>query len=368
MSPRPAVLFGGISPEHDVSIITGLLAAQALAGAGHDVEAIYWSKRGDFYAVDPGLNPDAFVQGVPAGATELQFHVGAGFTTKGGGFGRKARQLEADVVVNCCHGGPGEDGTLQGLLDLAGLRYTGPSVAGASLGMDKLAFAAVCTSAGLPHLPTVAVDPNDPGAAPFDGPYIVKPRFGGSSIGIETFASWDDVSAFVRMPNPNLRRGIVVEPFRDGAQDIEIAIRRHPELQLSALSKPEKGGAIFDYRNKYVPGEGMTSSNRETPAQLPANIASVARDAARAVAHLAVVRGLARLDFLLIGDELFVNEINTIPGSLTKHLWVDPQIPFPTLLGDMIAEAMAGPGAAYSTEGADGSILRSSASIASKLG
>lgn len=365
---QPAVLFGGISPEHDVSIITGLLAAQALAKAGQRPEAIYWSKRGDFYAVDPALDPDAFVQGVPSGSTELQLQVGAGFATKGGGFGRKARPVAAGVIVNCCHGGPGEDGTLQGLLDLAGIRYTGPSVAGAALGMDKLAFAAVCANEGLPHLPVAAVDPSDPGNAPFDGPYIVKPRFGGSSIGIETFETWDDVSAFVRMPNPNLRRGIVVEPYREGAHDIEIAIRRHPELQLSALSRPEKKGAIFDYRNKYVPGEGMTSANRETPAELPGDLADVARDAARVVANAAVVRGLARLDFLLIGDELFVNEINTIPGSLTKHLWVEPEVPFADLLAGMIDEAMAAPAAAYSTEGADGSILRSSASIASKLG
>jgi len=163
-------------------------------------------------------------------------------------------------------------------------------------------------------------------------------------------------------------RGLVVEPYRSGAEDIEIAIRRHPELQLSALSKPAKKGAIFDYRNKYVPGEGMTSANRETPAQLPGGLADVARDAARVVAEAAVVRGIARLDFLLIDDELFVNEINTIPGSLTKHLWVDPEVPFASLLADMIDEAISGPAAAYSTEGADGSILRSSASIAAKLG
>ena len=365
---RPAVLFGGISPEHDVSIITGLLAARALADAGTPVEAIYWSKRGGFYAVDPGLDPSGFAEGVPSGATELHFALGDGFTTKAGGFGRKARPIEIDVVVNCCHGGPGEDGTLQGLLDLAGIRYTGPSVAGAALGMDKFAFAAACLAAGLSHLPVAVVDSAQPGDAPFAGPYIVKPRFGGSSIGIETFETWDDVAAFVRMPNPNLRRGVVVEPFRPDAEDLEIAIRRYPELQLSAISKPEKKGAIFDYRNKYVPGEGMTSANRETPAQLPAGLDDVARHAARLVADLAVVRGLARLDFLLVGDELFLNEINTIPGSLTKHLWVEPAVPFAELLRDMIAEATAGAGVAYSTEGADGSILRSAGSIAAKLG
>ncbi|HET9444301.1 MAG TPA: hypothetical protein VFO65_13305, partial [Acidimicrobiales bacterium] len=86
------------------------------------------------------------------------------------------------------------------------------------------------------------------------------------------------------------------------------------------------------------------------------------------IAGLAGVRGVARVDFLADGDELYVNEINTIPGSLSKHLWVDPAVPFGRLVRDMIAEATTGPGRAFSTAGADGSALRSAGSIGSKLG
>src|SRR3954463_9228621 len=173
--PRPAVLFGGPSPEHDISIILGLLATRALTDAGTEVDAIYWTKSGDFVAVDTGLEAEAFLEGVPRGARPLRFGAG-GFTAEGGGgFGRKkADALDISAVLNCCHGGPGEDGTLQGALDLAGIRYTGPTVAGAALGMDKYAFAAACPAAGLPHLPVAVLDPSDPGGAPFDGPYIVK--------------------------------------------------------------------------------------------------------------------------------------------------------------------------------------------------
>lgn len=366
--PTTAVLFGGPSPEHDVSILTGLTAGRALSDAGRDVEAIYWSKSGEFHAVDPALEAPAFVEGVPRGARELMLQIGAGggFVSEGRGLGRKRTVLDLDVVVNCCHGGPGEDGTLQATLDLAGIRYTGPSVAAAALGMDKLAFAAVVEAAGLPHLPIAPLEPDRP--APFEGPYIVKPRFGGSSIGIEVFEDWDSVVAFARSPQPHLRAGGVVEPYREGAVDLEIGIRRHPELQLSPISKPASKGAIFDYREKYVPGEGMAAAPRETPASLPDGAADSIREAARRVADIALVRGVARLDFLLVGEEVVVNEINTIPGSLTKHLWIDPPIAFATLLTDMIAEATTGPGRAYSTQGADGSILRSATSIASKLG
>lgn len=363
------VAFGGPSPEHDVSVLTGLLAARALVDTGETVEPLYWSKAGDWYAVDAGLEGEDFVGGVPRGAKRLQLVVGAG-----GGFveaaslGRR-RKVDVSTVVNCCHGGPGEDGTIQAAFDLAGVKYTGPTAAGAGLGMDKLAFASVVAAAGLPHLPCVAVDPAHGTAEPFAGPYILKPRFGGSSIGIETFDDWASVLAFLGSPRPALRDGAVVEPFRGGAVDIEVAVRRYPALELSAISKPLRGDAsILGYREKYVGGEGMISAPRELPANLSAPIAAAIDDATRRVASVAAVRGLARVDFLLDGDDLFVNEINTIPGSLTKHLWVDPPVAFSTLLADMIAEASSVPARQFVTTGADGSALRSAGTIAGKLG
>ncbi len=366
---RPAVLFGGPSPEHDISIILGLLATRALVEAGTDVEAIYWTKSGDFVGVDNDLEAADFLEGVPRKARPLRLQVG-GFQPEGGGLGKK-KPLDLSAVVNCCHGGPGEDGTLQGALDLAGVRYTGPSVAGAALGMDKLAFAATCLAAGLPHLPVVALDPNDVGPAPFEGPFIVKPRFGGSSIGIEVLADWDSVTAYVRSPQPHLRAGAIVEPYKADSYDINIAVRTHPSVQLSAIEKPLRttaGTSILDYRDKYVGGEGMVSAPRELPAQIPSAWEDQIRSTARRLVAVASVRGLARIDFLAVGDQLFVNEINTIPGSLAKYLWIDPPISTSQLILDLLAEATTGPGRPYSTQGADGSALRSAGSISGKLG
>jgi D-alanine-D-alanine ligase len=372
--PRPAVLFGGPSPEHDISIILGLLATRALTEAGTEVDAIYWTKSAEFVQVDTGLEAEAFLEGVPRGARPLKFGAG-GFTPEGGGgFGRKKSEaLDISAVLNCCHGGPGEDGTIQGALDLAGVRYTGPTVAGAALGMDKYAFAAACTAAGLPHLPVAVLDPSDPGSAPFDGPYIVKPRFGGSSIGIEVLDDWDSVAAFVRSPQPHLRAGAVVEPYKADAYDLNIAVRTHPQVELSAIEKPLRstdGASILDYRDKYVGGEGMVSAPKELPANISAEWDKAIRDMALRLVPVAAVRGIARIDFLADDStgELYVNEINTIPGSLAKHLWIDPPIPTAKLLQDLLAEATSGPGRPYSTQGADGSALRSAGTIGSKLG
>jgi D-alanine-D-alanine ligase len=274
-----------------------------------------------------------------------------------------------DGALLCCHGGPGEDGSLQGALDLAGVRYSGPSAIGAFLGMDKLAFGALMVYAGLPALARVPFD--DVSDAPdFSPPYILKPRFGGSSIGIEVVA--DFATARARLAaNPHLRRGCVLEPYREDMFDLQLAARSWPELQLSAIERPLRtraGGEILGYQDKYVGAEGMTSAPRELPAEIDPGLADRIRALAREIALLVGLRGVARLDFLSDGEDLFVNEINTIPGSLSHYLFIDPKLPFTTLLLDLLTEATARPAASYSSAGSDGSVLRVAGSIASKLG
>jgi D-alanine-D-alanine ligase len=371
---QPAVIFGGPSPEHDVSVLTGLQAARALTRGGVEVEAIYWTKTAEFYAVDAGLEAGDFLGGVPKGARELRLVAcpGGGFVSTKGGLRGKERTLELSAVVNCCHGGPGEDGTLQAALDLAGVAYTGPTAAGAAIGMDKLAFGGAVAQAGVPVLPRWALDGQRPGPAPEgSGPYIVKPRFGGSSIGIEVVADWDTAVSYART-NVHQRRGAVVEPYRPSSFDLNVAVRSWPELQLSAIERPLRSagsGEILGYQDKYLGGEGMLSAPRQLPAEIGEPMEQAVRAAAETVARVAQARGVARIDFLVDGDDWFVNEINTIPGSLARYLWVDPSaVEFTRLLTDMIDEAVRRPAFRYDATGADGTALRSAGTIAGKLG
>ncbi len=370
--PDVAVIFGGPSPEHDVSVLTGLQAARGLAagGRGGAPRALYWSKTGEWFEVDPGLEAEAFLEGVPRSATRLRFVAapGGGFAEAGGRLG-KGRTLDLDAVVVCCHGGPGEDGTLQAALDLAGVRFSGPTVAGASLGMDKLAFGSVVTAAGLPTLPrlllTAEADPPD-----FPGPYIVKPRFGGSSIGIEVVE--DIATARHRLQhNPHLRFGAVLEPYRPDLYDLQLAVRTWPSLELSPVERPLRSSDaadILDYRDKYVAGEGMDGARRELPADIGQPLENDLRLAAARIAALTGLRGVARIDYLSDGTQFVVNEVNTIPGSLARYLWVAPELPFATLLADLLEEARQRPTHAYSAAGADGTVLKTAGSIAAKLG
>jgi D-alanine-D-alanine ligase len=369
--PRPAVIFGGPSPEHDISILSGLQSARALAAAGQDPLAVYWAKTADFYLVPAVLEAADYLTGVPAKAQRLELvaRPGGGFVAEGGGLFKKAAPLDVSTVVNACHGGPGEDGTLQAALDLAGVRYTGPSAAGAALGMDKLAFGGAMGAAGLPALPRRAFGPGQPDPD-FPGPYIVKPRFGGSSIGIEITGDLASAQALVRT-SPFFRDGAVVEPYLPDARDLNVSVRVYPEVALSAIEKPlrkDASGRIYTYADKYLGGgEGLSGAPRELPAVLPSDVEARVRELARRVASVALVRGVPRIDFLWRGDDVWVNEINTIPGSMAFYFWSPEGVTQAALLGAMIAEATTGPPRRFVTDGADGTALRSAGSIAGKL-
>jgi len=363
------VLFGGPTPEHDISILTGLQALRELNRSNNDVTGIYWTKNGSFLMTPGNAEAEMFLDGPPKGWTEVALRLG-----DGGGFfaaaGRlaKDRRLDLDVVVLATHGGPGEDGTLQAALDLANVMYTGPSVAGAALGMDKWSFGAVMKSSGIATLPRALLT-SDTVDIGFDGPYILKPRFGGSSIGIDVVA--DVATAKARLStNVHLALGCVVEPYRADLFDVQIAVRTYPSVSLSAIERPIRRTAraeILNYSDKYVGGEGMVTAPRELPAVLPEEQVRAIHATARTIVDVASVRGVARIDFLANDDELYVNEVNTIPGSLAKHLFVDPPLSFAELLRDLIREARERPTHRFTSAGADGEVLRKAGSIAAKL-
>jgi len=356
---RPAVIFGGPSDEHDISILTGLQAVRALG----ELHVIYWSKSGDWYLTDPDLEAVDFVEGVPRKSRELSF-----VASPGQGFVLKKKSLDISAVLIACHGGPGEDGTLQGLLDLVGLRYTGPGQAASALGMDKLAFGSAMASAGLPTLPRSLVTSGGELAPVFEPPYIVKPRFGGSSIGIEVADDWETVLALQRS-SPYMSQGSVVEPFITGSRDLQVAVRTHPEWQLSAVEAPSRvAGGIYSYDQKYLAWGGEVSGGRELPATLDDALVKTIVELSARVTEVAGLRGVARIDYLEKDGEVWVNEVNTIPGSMAAYLWIEPPIDRTTLFRDMLAEAKMTTTRVFSVAGSDGTALRSAGTIASKLG
>jgi D-alanine-D-alanine ligase len=342
---RPwAVVFGGPSPEHEISILTGLQAERVLTDGGDTVHPIYWAPSGEWFLVPNGTEAKDYIEGAPKSAKSLEVRLApdAGFVAKKS-FGSGA--LEIDAALLCFHGGTGEGGGGAALFDAMGIPATGSTLFAGAVGMDKLAFAGLMDVAGIPTLARRAVSPDsEPG---FAGPYIVKPRFGGSSIGIEIAEDLPSARALA-VNSPHLKNGAVLEPYLPNLVDLNIGFRTFPALELTDLEKPLRGGdsaGLYSYAEKYLAGgsgsdAGLTSAPREFPANYPAAIHTRAAELARAVADVTRLTGLVRVDLLL--DEkkgqLFVNEVNSIPGALSLYLWA-PKHPALNVLRDALTEA-----------------------------
>jgi len=370
MSPW-AVVFGGPSPEHEISILTGLQAERVLTRAGEQVVSLYWGPTGAWHLVPNGTEAKDYLGGAPSGSRPLEVRLGSdgGFFVKGR---LRSERLEIDAALSCLHGGLGEGGGYAGLMALLGVPTTGGSLYASALGMDKLAFGGVVAAAGIPTLPRVALEADHEPA--FPGPYIVKPRYGGSSIGIEITEDVATARAVARS-SVHLRGGAVLEPYRRDLVDLNIAFRTYPTLQLSDIERPLRSadGGVYSYADKYLAGgagedAGMASAPRELPARVPDDVAGRVREYALRVAAVTRVTGAPRLDFLYdeSNGDVYVNEINTVPGAMGLYLWA-ATTPAAQVLRDMLVEAREAGVPAVPSGFGSGAALRAAGGIAGKL-
>ncbi|MFZ9105482.1 MAG: hypothetical protein ACO2ZT_02305 [Pontimonas sp.] len=366
-----AVVFGGPSPEHEISILTGLQAERVLTDAGHTIAPIYVAPTGAWFLVPSGTEAKDYLEGAPARSSELEVKVGdsPGFFQKKG---LSTKQLDISAALLCFHGGLGEGGGAAALFELLDIPATGSSVFAGAVGMDKLAFAGLMMNAEIPSLPRQHLSAEtEPG---FPGPYIVKPRFGGSSIGIEIV---DDLGTARALMNssPHLKNGAVIEPYRKGIVDLNISFRTFPDFELTDVEKPLRDGessGMYSYQEKYLSGSGggagLTHAPREFPAQVPDTVNEQARSLAHRVAEVTRLSGIVRVDLLWdpSDDRVYVNEVNTIPGAMSLYLW-SPKRPPAEVLSDAINEAIQRrirwPQAGFS----QGVALKAAGGIAGKL-
>jgi len=363
-----AVLFGGPSPEHEISILTGLQAERVLTSAGEAVTPIYWAPSGEWFLVPSGTEAKDYLDGVPKGAKPIEVRLSGD-----SGLYVKKKALPISAVLLTLHGGVGEGGGAAALFALLGIPATGSSLFAGAVGMDKLAFGGLMHVSGVASLQrealSAAVDPT------FAGPYIVKPRFGGSSIGIEIVEDVDAARA-ISKGSAHLRAGAVVEPYRPELVDLNISFRTFPTLEVTAVEKPLRGAStngLYSYAEKYLSGGegsevGLTSAPREFPAVLADGVASRAEVMARRVAEVTGLTGVVRVDLLLdetTGD-LFVNEVNSIPGALSLYLWA-PTVSASKVLLDALVEARDKPFSLPAGGFGSGAALRAAGGIAGKL-
>jgi D-alanine-D-alanine ligase len=355
---RVMVIFGGRSGEHEVSLASARAVMQALEGSGrHEVVPVGISRSGAWISSgDPmrELERRSAVLapahgGEPAAnssTTDLTINpASARERLPAMGFG------SVDVVFPVLHGPDGEDGTVQGMLELAGVPYVGSGVLASAVGMDKITMKKIFAQHGLPQVPWLGLtrkelrdDPDSVVRRVENGlsyPVFVKPANLGSSVGINKATdaaglrpALDEAAA--------LDRRVIVEGGVD-AREVEVAVLGNDEPEVSVpgeiiLTSSE----IYDYEAKYVEGGMELAVPADLPEETAAELERVAREAYRAVD----AAGMARIDFFVerAGGRLLLNEINTIPGftptSVYSKLWAASGLPYDRLLDRLVELAL----------------------------
>ncbi|WP_231707569.1 D-alanine--D-alanine ligase family protein [Arthrobacter sp. zg-Y919] len=360
--PRVAVLFGGRSSEHAVSCVTAAGVLQAIDTSKYDVVPIGIAKNGQWSLVsaDPAqwslraatlpevpVSAESVVLSSQDGSRELVAHTPGGLPRSLGSI---------DVVLPLLHGPFGEDGTLQGLLEMADVRYVGAGVLASAVGMDKHYMKVVFEAAGLAVGPYEVLtdrqwlrDPQScldrAGALAF--PLFVKPARAGSSMGITRVTDPAELPAAIeaaRLHDPK----VVVEAGITG-REIEVAVLQGRGTEDPRTSQPgeiavrDGGHEWYDFEAKYVDGAAVDLS---CPADLPADVSAEVRRLAGAAFDAVGGEGLSRVDFFYTPDgALIINEINTMPGftpiSMYPQMWAKSGLPYTELIDELISLALS---------------------------
>jgi D-alanine-D-alanine ligase len=351
---RVGVVFGGRSGEHAVSLASAASVLGAIDGGRYEVVPMGITRDGQWLVGSDPLRALADTAGV---RLALPPHVAPSRSEPGTARARlpAACGLPAgaasrlDVVFPVLHGPYGEDGTLQGLLELADVAYVGAGVLASAVGMDKATMKAVFRAHGLPVVPHLVVRAHEWTDGPdalrrrvddeLGYPCFVKPANLGSSVGISKVAVPRDLDAAVRLAFDHDRK-ILIERGILG-RELEVSVLGNDRPEASVPGEVLPGKEWYDYEAKYTDGIAKLM----IPAPLEAAVAEEVRRLAVAAFRAIDAAGLARVDFFLEGDDrIWVNEINTMPGftqtSAYPRLWEASGLPYPQLIDRLIALAL----------------------------
>ena len=358
-----ALIFGGRTPEHEVSIVTAHQVCLALQ-ENHNVIPIYVTKNGEWLTGDALQNLSTFTEGTLPHPSDfdkitVEFHPEPKFVVNSKHWLsrnlRKRTVLPVDVVFPAIHGMHGEDGTLQGVLELMNLPYVGAGVVGSVVGMDKIMMKAILNENELPVLPYVWWDHHeweigrdeiiDDVESKLSYPLFVKPAMGGSSIGVAHVKNQDELHSAVEVAGQYSRR-VLVEKAVENPVEINCAVMGTAEPTVSVCEQPVTQANFLSFDDKYIHQEeessGMAGADRKIPAPISEELTLHIQRFAIRTFQVLDCAGVARIDFLVDADEsVYVNEINTIPGSYSYYLWVHHGIEFPQLVSKLVDLAFA---------------------------
>jgi D-alanine-D-alanine ligase len=335
---RVAVVYGGRSSEHAISCVSAGSILRHLDPSRFDVVPIGIARDGSWLRAD--VDP-----------AELAITDGRLPEVAGGSANPLAQAGEilasVDVVFPILHGPYGEDGTIQGLLELAGLPYVGAGVFASAAGMDKEFAKKILAAEGLPIGDFVVLRPHqaEPAAADIERlgfPLFVKPARGGSSIGVSRVAGPDELAGAIAQARGHDPK-VIIEAAIIG-RELECGVLEFPDGSVKASTIGEirvPGVGVYDFETKYLDD----AAELDVPAALPDADVKLLQDLAIRTFNALDCQGLARVDFFLTEDGPVVNEINTMPGfttiSMYPRMWGATGVDYPTLVGTMVETALA---------------------------
>jgi D-alanine-D-alanine ligase len=357
-----AVLFGGKSPEHEISIITGVQVLNNLDTTKYNPLPIYVSKNGTWYYSQYFNKIDIFknLDHIPYQSIEVYLAATpediAILGTRRGIFGGQPR-LDVDIFFPCFHGSVGENGGFQGLFDISEKPFVGSETLGSAVCMDKVLTKDVLRANNIPNSRylqfsraqiiqdlTVVVSQLE---KEFKYPMFVKPAVGGSSVGITKATSQDALKNGLELAAA-FDIKVIVEEGIENAREINVSVMGNfgEDLKVSKCEEVFHKGEFLTYDDKYKSdggkSNGMASTTRKLPADLSDEMTLLVQETAKKTFSVLNCFGLARIDFLVKPEtkEVFVIEVNTIPGSMAFYLWEATGMPFKEMVSNLIELAL----------------------------
>ncbi len=363
MKTRIGVFFGGRSTEHEISVISACQAMAAVDRDKYDVVPVYISKQGHWYTGPELAEVRNYrdIKGLLQRCTEVYMKPVYGDynlyrSESGGFFGKKGPVTTLDVVIPVLHGSNGEDGIFEGVLETIGIPYAGCSTLSSANGMDKITMKMILAADGIPVVDYVWFTDKqwfarrDELIAKIESklgyPVIVKPSNLGSSVGIGRAENREQLLERVADAERYSSR-IIVEDMVENLQEINCSVLGDADdYRTSVLEEPIKSGEILSYTDKYMGGSkdsrGMHAAAKRIPADLPADETERIQFLAGETFRVLSCHGVSRVDVMIDADtrKIYVNEINTIPGSLSFYLWEAAGVKFPELMDSLVRLAL----------------------------
>lgn len=363
MKTNIGVFFGGRSTEHEISVISANQAMHAIDKEKYDVTPIYITKEGHWFTGEVLMEIANYrdTKALLEKCTEVYMRPVYGdynlYSTEKSMFKSQPKVAAAlDVVIPVLHGSNGEDGTFQGVLQSIGIPFAGCDVLSSANGMDKITMKMILRESGIPVVDYVWFTDKqwfaqrDELVARIEEkigyPVIVKPANLGSSVGI---GRADNREALIQKVEDAERytSRIIVEHLVEQLQEINCSVLGNcDDYRMSVLEEPIKSGEILSYEDKYMGGtkgaKGMQASQKRIPADLPEEMTKYIQHLAGETFRVLSCHGVSRVDVIVdrADNKVYVNEINTIPGSLSFYLWEATGLTFDKLMDELVSLAL----------------------------